>query len=136
MMKVCLAVANEAKGFSLLEALIGVLLLTLVGSTALRCFHNAQSQVAHVRYAEDAQRAMAALLQQVALSKQIPRVPRGKVTVRDGSVAWTIVEKRFPTTLWSGDISRVIVQYTLDNGDEFTLHDYFGSGVAVQDVTS
>ncbi|MCT4535228.1 type II secretion system protein [Halodesulfovibrio sp.] len=111
--------ARKEDGFSLLEALIGVVIMGVLGTAALRSTHNAGQSVVTVRHMEESQRVMSAMLQEFIHSTQQP-VKKGSISTMDGAVEWQL--KITPIQL--ADITAVEVfsmKYKLATGHQQSL---------------
>lgn len=110
---------SRQDGFSLFEVLIGVVIMGLLGTAALKSAHNAAQSVSTIRYMEDAQRSASALLQELIVSPNFP-VKNGRFSTKDGNVTW----KLNVTPMQLSDIVRVEVvsiSYELETGQTQTL---------------
>lgn len=110
---------SRQDGFSLFEVLIGVVIMGLLGTAALKSAHNAAQSVSTIRYMEDAQRSVSALLQELIVSPNFP-VKNGRFSTADGNVTWKL--NVIPLQL--SDIVRVVVvsiSYELETGQTQTL---------------
>ena len=110
-------------GFTLLEALIAVVLLGIIGTAAMRSVHFTGQQISAVRYAEDAQHVSSAMLREVLQNKKIPVVSSGSFSVKDGNVDWHLYGT--PVVTGGVDVTFVKMDYTLVGGSKKSLSAWF-----------